>query len=252
MVKRIFLDVVRKELGRNTTEIMKTIGLIGGIGPQSTIEYYRFIIEGYRERQSDGSYPPIIINSVDLNKLLSWMNANELNTVTDYLVAAIGKLADAGADFAALAANTPHIVFNQIRERSPLPLISIVEATRDKASHLGLQRLGLFGTHFTMQSRFYPDTFAEKQMAIVVPNKAEQDYIHEKYFAELIKNIILPETRARLLAIVDRMKTDDAIDGLILGGTELSLILREFEDKELPYLDTTHIHAAAIVEEMLS
>src|SRR5437773_7752 len=125
---------------------MKTVGIVGGIGPESTIEYYRFIIEGYRERITDGSYPAIIINSVDLNKLLSWMNANQLDAFTDYLVAAIEKLAGASADFAALAANTPHVVFDQIRERSQLPLISIVEATRDRARDLGLKRLALFGT----------------------------------------------------------------------------------------------------------
>src|SRR2546430_10516172 len=112
---------------------MRTVGIIGGIGPESTIEYYRFIIEGYRERIRDGSYPSIIINCVDLNKFVSWMNANELDAFTDGLVVAIEALARAGADFAALAANTPHIVFDRVRQRSPLPLISIVEATCDKA-----------------------------------------------------------------------------------------------------------------------
>ena len=231
---------------------MKTVGLIGGIGPESTIEYYRFIIEGYRERISDGSYPPIVINSIDLSKLVAWMESDQLAEVADYLLAAIEKLAAAKADFIAIAANTPHIVFNQVRTRSPLPMVSIVEATRDKASALGLRRLGLFGTRFTMQSQFYPDTFAERQMAIIVPTTAEQNYIHEKYFAELVKNIFLPETRSHLLAIVDRMKTEDAIDGLILGGTELPLILRDGGDNQLPFLDTTRIHADAIVREILS
>jgi len=231
---------------------MKTVGLIGGIGPESTIEYYRFIIEGYRRRNPDASYPAIIINSVDLTKLVGWMNANELDAVTNYLVAGIEQLARAGADFAAIAANTPHIVFNQVRERSPLPMISIVEATRDKAGALGLRRLGLLGTRFTMQSRFYPDTFAGNRMEIIVPHETEQDYIHEKYFGELVKNIFLPETRARLLAIVDRMRIDDAIDGLILGGTELPLILRDGGDRQLLFLDTTRIHADAIVEQIFS
>ena len=103
---------------------MKTVGIIGGIGPESTIEYYRFIIAGYRARTNDDSYPAIIINSVDLSKLVGWMNANELDAVTNYLVAAIERLARAGADFAAMAANTPHIVFDQVSERSPLPMIS--------------------------------------------------------------------------------------------------------------------------------
>src|ERR1041384_188189 len=160
---------------------MKTVGIIGGIGPESTIEYYRFIIRGYRERQPDGSYPAIVINSIDLNKLVSWMEADQLAAVADYLVTAIEKLAAARVDFIAIAANTPHIVFNQVRARSPLPMISIVEATRNRAAEMGLRRLGLLGTGFTMRSRFYHEAFAEKQMEIVVPNAAEQDYIHQKY-----------------------------------------------------------------------
>ena len=100
---------------------MKTVGIIGGIGPESTVEYYRFIIEGYRAAKSDGSYPSIIINSIDLSKLVGWMNAGELDDVTDYLVAEIEKLERAGVDFALLASNTPHIVFNQVRARVTLP-----------------------------------------------------------------------------------------------------------------------------------
>src|SRR2546421_10819472 len=110
---------------------MKTVGLIGGTGPESTIEYYRFIIEGYRERQTDGSYPSIIINSVDLNRLITWINAGKLDAIADYLTHEIERLQRSGADFGALAANTPHIVFDQIRERVSLPLISIIEATRE-------------------------------------------------------------------------------------------------------------------------
>ncbi len=231
---------------------MKTVGIIGGIGPESTIEYYRFIVEGYQARITDGTYPAIVINSIDLSKLVAWMEASDLNAVTDYLVAAIEKLAATKVDFIAIAANTPHIVFNQVRARSPLPMVSIVEATRDRASTLGLRRLGLLGTGFTMRSSFYQDAFAEKQMEIVMPTVEEQEYIHEKYFAELVKNIILPETRARLLAIVERMRQDHSIEGLVLGGTEIPLILRDGGNNQLPFLDTTHIHVDAIVDALVS
>jgi aspartate racemase len=112
---------------------MKTVGIIGGIGPESTIEYYRGIIAGYRARLTDDSYPSIIINSVDLTRLIAWMNRDELDQAAEYLCHEIERLARAGADFGLLASNTPHIVFDQIRARSPIPLISIVEATRDKA-----------------------------------------------------------------------------------------------------------------------
>ena len=240
---------------------MKTVGLIGGIGPESTIEYYRLIVARYRERQSGivtdeqaapaTSYPSIIINSVDLNQLLGWITANELNAFTDYLAEAIERLALAGVDFAALAANTPHIVFDELRQRSSIPLISIVESARDAALALGMKRIGLFGTRFTMQGRFYPDVFARAGLNIIVPREDEQDYIHEKYLGELLKDIFRPETHDRLLTIVNQMKEREGIEGLILGGTELPLILREVEHNGVPFLDTTRIHVERIVAELL-
>ena len=231
---------------------MKTVGIIGGIGPESTIEYYRFIIDGYRKRKTDGSYPSIVINSIDLNKLIGWMNAGELDAAADYLSVEIERLARAGVDFAVLAANTPHIVFDRIRERSPLPLISIVEATRDKALALGLQRPALFGTRFTMQGQFYPEVFKRAGLPIILPNESEQAFIHEKYMGELLNNVFLPETREGLFAIADRMNEIDHIDGLILGGTELPLILRDEKRCAIPLLDTTRIHVERIVEEILA
>ena len=230
---------------------MKTVGLIGGIGPESTIEYYRLIVAGYREQQADGSQPSIIINSVDVNRLIGWITANELNAFTDYLVNAIEKLADAGVDFAALAANTPHIVFDELQRRSSIPLISIVESARDAALALGMKRVGLFGTRFTMQGHFYPDVFSRAGIELIVPKEDEQDFIHEKYLGELLKDLFLPETRERLLSIVDQMKEREDIEGLILGGTELPLILREVEHNGVPFLDTTKIHVNRIVTELL-
>ena len=231
---------------------MKTVGIIGGIGPESTIEYYRFIIEGFRERKPDGSYPSIIIDSIDLSRLIEWMNANELNAAADYVSHEIERLARAGADFGALASNTPHIVFDKLRARSPIPLISIVESTCDAAKALGLKRVALFGTRFTMQGRFYPEVFERAGINLIIPEQDERDYIHEKYMGELLNNVFLPETRAGLIAIVDRMKNRDGIEALILGGTELPLILRDAGDKGLPFLDTTRIHVNRIVGELLS
>ena len=108
-------------------------GIIGGIGPESTIDYYRLIVAAYREQRPDGSYPAIIINSIDLNKIRDLVTANALADLTEYLVAEVQRLARAGADFGLLAANTPHIVFDDIRQQSPIPLLSIVEATCDAA-----------------------------------------------------------------------------------------------------------------------
>jgi aspartate racemase len=245
---------------------MKTVGIIGGIGPESTIEYYRQIVDAYRERQSGMGdppvnhaqdaratrYPSIIINSVDLSKLVHWVGANELEAFTDYLAAELARLARAGADFAALAANTPHLVFDELQRRSPIPLLSIIEATCDEARSMGLKRIALFGTRFTMQARFYPDVFTKGGIALVVPTTAEQDFIHEKYLGELLNNIFLPETRQHLLAIVDRMKAADEIEAVILGGTELPLLLSQPQHNGIPFLDTTRIHVKRIVAELCS
>jgi aspartate racemase len=245
---------------------MKTVGIIGGVGPESTIEYYRLIIEAYRRRESgtgvppDGhahdahvtSYPSIIINSVDVDRLLAWMKADNLTAVTDYLVGELERLARAGVDFGAIAANTPHIVFDELRKRSPVPLLSIVEATCDEARARGMKKVGLLGTRFTMQAPFYPEVFWRAGIQIIMPNDEEQTYIHEKYLGELLNNIFSPETRADLLAIVDRLRERDDIEGLILGGTELPLILRGEEHNGVPFLDTTRIHVDRIVGELLS
>src|SRR5215470_4010788 len=153
---------------------MKTVGLIGGVGPESTIEYYRFIIEAYRAETKDDTYPSIIINSVDVNKYVGLATANRFDTFADELVIEIDRLARAGADFGALAANTPHIVFDKLQRRSSIPLVSIVEATCGKAQSLGLKRVALLGTRFTMTGGFYQDVFGHAEIDLVVPNDEEQ------------------------------------------------------------------------------
>jgi aspartate racemase len=230
---------------------MKTLGMIGGIGPESTIDYYRLIIQTYRERKADGSYPSVVINSIDLNTLRDLVTAGELKPLADYLVTKVHMLARAGAHLGLLAANTPHIVFDEIQQQSAIPLISIVQATCDAAKSLGLKRLGLLGTRFTMQGRFYADVFSRKEITLIVPEQSEQSYIHDKYMDELVNGIFLPETRQQLLTIVQRLQERESIDGQILGGTELPLILRD-ADAGIPFLDTARIHVQAALAKMLS
>jgi aspartate racemase len=146
-----------------------------------------------------------------------------------------GAFTDAGAEIAIIAANTPHMVFDELQRRSPVPLVSIVEATCAEVAARGLRKPALFGTRFTMQASFYPEAF-------VRPTPEEQDVIHAIYFGELANGIFRDESRARLVAIVDAMRERDGIDSVILGGTELPLILHE---ASVPLLDTTRIHVAA-------
>ena len=231
---------------------MKTAGIVGGIDPESTIDYYRQMVAGYRRQRPDGSFPPIVINSIDMTRMLDLIGTGKMTEVTDYLVGAVRKLERAGADFALLAANTPHVVFNEIQQRSPIPMISIVEAACAAAKARGLNRLGLFGTRFTMQGSFYPDSFFKQGIDIFTPGQEDQDYIHEKYMSELVHGVFLDETRSCLLAIVDRLIDQQQVQGLLLGGTELPLILRNETYREIPFLDTTRIHVERAVARILS
>ena len=159
---------------------METAGMIGGLGPESTVDYYRLIIARYRARNPDGSNPPLVINSLDLLKGIQLVDTGRLSELADYLVAGVECLGRAGAVFGFLTANTPHIVFDEVQRRSPIPLISIVRAACDRAKTLGLKSVGLFGTRFTMQASFYPDEFQRAGVEVVRPKEPEQDFIHKK------------------------------------------------------------------------
>jgi len=227
---------------------MKIIGMIGGIGPESTIDYYKRLLDGTQKRNPGGPAPSIIINSIDLKKGLHLLGTNQLKELTEYIVPEVMRLHSAGADFGFLAANSPHIVFDDIARRSPIPLVSIVEATCAEAKARGFKKLGLFGTRFTMHGRFYPDVFIRAGIELTVPTPDEQNYIHDKYINELIPGKFLPRTREGLLAIARRMRDEEGIQALILGGTELPLILTDESALGIPFLDTTQIHVNAIVE----
>ena len=231
---------------------MASVGIIGGIAPESTIEYYRLILSRHRELRPDAGNPSIIINSIDLHRMLAMVGANEIDRVAQYLAAEVGRLADAGVDFAAFASNTPHIVFTEVARASSIPLISIGEATAAEVQRRGVRKAGLLGTRFTMQGRFYPEVFARHGIEVVAPQGADQSYVHDKYMSELVNASFLDETRAGLLAVVDRLRHQQAVGGIILGGTELPLILRDAEYGGLPFFDTTRIHVEAIVQRLLS
>lgn len=245
---RIHFGVIASILGI----VMKTLGIIGGIAPESTVEYYRQVIATYRTLRLDGSYPPLILNSIDLKTMWDMIAAGQLAEVTDFLSSEIKKLAQAGADFGLLASNTPHIVFDELQRRSSIPLISIVESAATEVKKAGLQRVGLFGTRFVTEGRFYPDVFARAGISVIAPTKEDREFIHDKYVNELIPGRFLPETRMKLLDIVKRMQAASKIEGLILGGTELPLLLRDSGDTGIPFLDTTRIHVEAAVKQMLA
>jgi aspartate racemase len=241
---------------------MKTLGIVGGIGPESTIEYYRFILDGYRKRVTEtptplelpggaASVPHIIIDSIDVNRGLAMLDADDLAGLADYVSESIERLTRAGAEIALIAANTPHIVFEEVERRAAIPMISLVRATCDRALALGFRKLALLGTGFTMRGRFYPEVFARAGIELMMPGEEEKEFIHRAYIGELLKNQFLPETRERMIAIINGMRAGAGIEAVILAGTELPLLLRGAEPEGLPFLDTTLIHVDAAVEAVL-
>ena len=227
------------------------LGIVGGLGPESTIEYYRLLVSGYRERVASGS-PPLFIHSIDVDGVLGLAGAGKSEELAKYLLEAILPLARAGADFALIAANTPHLVFDAVARQSPIPLLSIVKATCEFAKRNAHKTLTLFGTRSTMRAGFYQKALEREGIQVQLPSSEEQDYIHEKYVGELVKGRFLHETRAGLIAIAQRLKQEEGIDGVILGGTELPLLLTDNGGLGIPFLDTTRIHVDAALDRMLA
>ena len=225
---------------------MKTIGIIGGIGPESTVDYYKEIISAFQAWYSDFAYPEIIVYSVNMNELMKFVEATNWAGLSEWLLEKIVSLHRAGAEFAAIASNTPHIVFDEIKTKSPIPLLSIVEATCDKAKEMGLKNAGLMGTKLTMEAEFYKKPFISEGISVVVPSEEDQQFIHHKLFSEIELGVFTDATRDELLLIAKKMVDGEGIDSLILGCTELPLILTESKYR-IPFLNTSAIHCESII-----
>ena len=230
---------------------MKKLGLVGGMGPQSTMPYYIGTVYGVQERTSPDFFPPLTIESVNVFEVLRLIGAGKMDEVTAYLLTAIENLRQAGADLAALTANTAHIVYDRLEQVSPLPLVSIVTATRDHALASGLHRIALLGTRFTMEQDFYKTPFIDSGIEIIVPDEDERCYIDRTITSELEYGVVKPETLLEYQNILQRMKDDDRIEAAILGCTELPLLLND-GNSPVPVLDTVKIHTATLVDEILA
>ncbi|MFT3737750.1 MAG: amino acid racemase [Breznakibacter sp.] len=232
---------------------MKTIGIIGGLGPEATVDYYQKLINAFKQlRHGALNYPEAVIYSVNLSHFIGLLDKKDLDAAAHYIATAINKLQQAGAEFAAISANTPHLLFDQIAQQTNLPLISIVESCKQQAEKLNLKRCGLIGTRFTMQHPFYRDAFAKANIDVVVPQQSQIERIHELLFSELELGIFREETKQELLAIVQTMIDNQAIDALILGCTEFPIMFTDTSYLGIPFLNTTQIHVDAIVTECLS
>ncbi|HXV85223.1 MAG TPA: amino acid racemase [Gemmatimonadales bacterium] len=222
------------------------IGIIGGIAPPSTVDYYNLLIAGYQAR-CQGTFPRIVINSLDLDGMLKLVNAEDWPAMTHRLVAEVGRLERAGATIGLLAANTAHVVFDDVQARCRLPLVSIVHAACDAALAQGLGSVGLLGTRFTMEHGFYQRVFTARGLRIVVPGADDLAWVHQRYFGELIYNQFTDSTRAGMVKVIGRMREAARIGAVLLAGTELPLLLRETE-VDVPLIDTTQVHVERVLD----
>ena len=224
---------------------MKTIGLVGGLGPESTIDYYRRIIEGW-ETHHPLTAPHIVIDSIDYRIAFDLVQ-HDRAALIDYFAESLARLTAARASFAAITANTPHIIFDQLAARSSIPILSIVEVCAEESARLGLRRLVVLGTRFTMDATFFADLFQRKGMTVISPLEPDRVWIHDRYVNQLLNGEFNEETRQEFVLLIERLRRTEGIDGVILGGTELPLLLQSPVIAGVPVLDTTALHVAAIV-----
>lgn len=219
----------------------KKIGILGGTSPQSTLDYYKHIINSYIEQFNDHAYPEIIIYSVNFQKYIDWQKTNDWDKIADDMAEVIRQLEKVGADFALIAANTLHKVFDKVVKKVNIPLLSIVECVAKEAKKLNIKKIGLLGTRLTMTESFYPDRLAKDGIECIVPDEADIRTINEILFNELVKGIIKPESKQKFLEIIEKLEKRGA-QGIILGCTEIPLLVSQ-EDCKIPVLDSAKIHA---------
>jgi aspartate racemase len=229
---------------------MKTIGLIGGTTWLSTIDYYRLINQKVNEKLGGESSALILLYSFDFAVMKKLADENNWNEISKKLCNIAPMLERGGADCLLLCANTLHIVAGDVRKIINIPLIHIAEETMLQIKNNGLKKVGLLGTRFTMEGNFFKDELSDNNIETIIPVKEDRDFIHEKIFSELGKGIFTAETKKRYMEIISRL-IDKGAEGIILGCTEIPLIIKE-EDCTVQIFNTTLIHATAAVEFALS
>jgi len=225
---------------------MQRLGLVGGLGPESTIDYYRRIIELAQKKGLPES-PSIVIDSLDVKRGL-YLSGNDRAGLIDYVLGSVHRLTAAGADFIAIAANTPHLVFDELAAQSKVLIVSIVETCAEEAERRGLKKVLLLGTRFTMEASFYPEVFRKRGIEVIAPEETDRIRVHDRYVNQLLNGVFTDEVRAEFAGLIQRIRAEHGIDGVILGGTELTILLVDSAIPGLQMLDTTALHVAAIVE----
>ena len=225
---------------------MKTIGLIGGMSWQSSIEYYRIINELVAQRLGGQHSCECVMVSLDLDPILILRDAGEWSQLAKMMAAAIRRAEIAGADFTLICSNTMHNQIETIEDQLTKPILHIADVTAEAALKRGFKRLGLLGTRFTLERDFYRGRLEKKYgLQVLVPEEDDIAFVHHVIYEELDFAIFKPESKQRYLQIIKRLAAQGA-EGVILGCTEIPLLVRQ-EDTTVPLLDTTMLHAKAAV-----
>ena len=225
----------------------KTLGLIGGLGPASTIDYYRDIIEKFRLK--NGNYPNIIINSVDMEEMMDLLNKKDYTNLKNKFIQYIIQLKDAKCDFIAIASNTPHIIIEDLKKESSLPINSIVDSSVNYGKEKGYKNVLLTGTSFTMENDFYKNAFKKENINCITPNKEGINIIQNIIYPDLENGIIKEGKKEEYLEVVNKIIEKEDVDCLALACTELPLLIKE-EDIDLPLLNTTKVHINSILKDL--
>ncbi|MCL2138227.1 MAG: amino acid racemase [Treponema sp.] len=229
---------------------MKKIGIIGGIGPASTVEYYKGIVNGYRQITNDDSYPQFFINSINMTEMLRFVADEDWEKLVDFLAEKIDTLVKTGADYAALASNTPHLVIDELVKRSKVPLISILDETCKYTKSIGLKKVLLTGTLFSMKHNIYKKPLEKYGIECFVPEDNDKTVIHNIIFPDLENGIINEKDKITFKEICVKNIKEKNIDGIILGCTELPLMIKK-DDFDVAVIDTMEIHINSIVEKIV-
>ncbi len=228
----------------------KRIGILGGMSPESTAEYYRHITHTYTDRFGDFSFPEIIIYSVNFQPYVDWPKEDRWDLVAEGLSQAAQSLEAAGADFIIIATNTMHLVFDEVQANVNVPMLSLLDAVGETILARRLKTVGLLGTRFTMEKTFYHQALARKGISVLVPEADQRTYVDNVIYNELTAGQIKDDSRSGLVTIINRLAEREA-EGVVLGCTEIPLLVSE-DDVEVPLLDTTAIHAEAALDYALA
>lgn len=229
---------------------MKTIGMIGGMSWESTAVYYRVANELVRETLGGLHSAKILLASVDFHETNALQKAGAWSEAGDVLAEHAKNLEASGADMILICTNTMHLVYDRVQEAVSVPVIHLADVTAAAIRSQGLTQVGLLGTAFTMEKAFYRDRVAAHGIDVLVPEAADRATIHDAIFDELTRGVVLEPTRARARAIIERL-VDQGAQGIILGCTELELLLSE-ADSPVPVFPTATLHVEAAVTRALT